>query len=187
MNPEALTCNLWIFFVKIEKSWQEVIFLQKTSQKVCLDTLNAVLTSLLKVPPDVHNPSKKFQCSKKIVPFIANPVAAGIQFWRTCKIFSRNPDFFRQRYQNDESFTPTGQIVFSYIPSVVTKSYTLLVKITFAKCFSGHIEFKFSKPADKTIFKSANKLISWSRIIFQKNMLSKNISLVKVIFWTRIM
>ena len=144
MKPPVLSYHVLKFLAEIPTWWKKFINFGKKTQKVWWDTLNAVLTSLLKVPPDVHNPSKKFQCSENIVPILAKPWAAGIQFWRTCKLFSRNPEFFRKRYQNDKIFTPTGQTVFSYIPSVMTKSYTLLVKIIFAKCFSGHIEFKFN-------------------------------------------
>ena len=103
--------------------WNLFFLAKKNSQKIWWDTLNAVLTSLPKFPPDVHNPSRNFHCSKNIVPLIAKPWVGGIQLWRTSKIFPRNPEFYRQKYQNDKFFTPTGQIVFAYSPNVMTKSY----------------------------------------------------------------
>ena len=81
---------------------------EKISQKVWWDTLNAVLTSLPISLPDVHNPSRNFHCSKNFVPLIANPWAGGIQFCWTSKSFSRNPEIYRQKHQNDQFFTPTG-------------------------------------------------------------------------------
>ena len=95
----------------------------------------AVLISLPNFPPYVHNLSRNFHCSKNIIPLIAKPWAGGIQLWRTSKIFSRNPEFYRQKYQNDKFFTPTGQIVFAYSPNVTTKSYTFFPKGFFRQIF----------------------------------------------------
>ena len=121
---------------------------KKISQKVWWETMNAVLTSLPNFQGDVHNPSRNFHCSKNIVPLIAKPWTGGSKLWRTSKIFSRNPEFYRQKYQNDKFFTPTNQIVFAYSPNVMTKTYTFFVKIFFPNYSSGHIEFTFNNPAD---------------------------------------
>ena len=129
--------------------WNLFFLAKKNSQKIWWDTLNAVLTSLPKFPPDVHNPSRNFHCSKNIVPLIAKPWVGGIQLWRTSKIFPRNPEFYRQKYQNDKFFTPTGQIVFADSPNVMTKSYFFSRKFFFAKYSSGQIEFMFRKPAEE--------------------------------------
>ena len=113
--------------------WNLYFLAKKISQKVWWDTLNAVLICLRNFLPDLHNPSRKFHCSQNIVPLIAKPWAGGIKLWRASKIVSRNPEFYRQKYQNDKFFTPTGQIVFAYSPNVMTKFYATFPKIFFAK------------------------------------------------------
>ena len=129
LTRQLLPATSGIFSAKIQKWWQKLINFQKTnSQKVCLDTLNGVLIFLPNFLPDVHNPSRNFHCSKSFVPLLANIWAGGFQFWWTSKFSSRNPDFFRQKYEN-KIITPTGQIVFAYSPNVMTKTYTFFVKI----------------------------------------------------------
>ena len=136
MKPPVFSYHVWKVVAKIPTWWLKFFFSQKkNSQKVWWDTLNAVLTSLPKFPPDVHNPSRNFHCSKKIVPLIAKPWVGGIQLWRASKIFPRNPEFYRQKYQNDKFFTPTGQIVFAYSPNVMTKSYIFFPKNFFRQIF----------------------------------------------------
>ena len=144
-------------------------FLQKKiSQKVWWDTLNAALTSLPNFLPDVHNPSGIFHCSKIIVPLIAKPWVGGIQLWRTSKIVSRNPEFYRQKYQNDKFFTPTGQIVFAYSPNVMTKTYSFLPKNFFRQVFFCTICIHVWKFCREKNFRSANSLHSWSKNNFGK-------------------
>ena len=134
MKPPVFSYHVRKFFAKIPTWWLKLIFSrEKNSQKVWWDTLNAVLICLRNFSPDLHNPSRNFHCSQNIVPLIAKPSAGGIKLWRTSKIVSRNPEFYRRKYQNDKFFTPTGQIVFAYSPNVMTKSYATFPKKFFAK------------------------------------------------------
>ena len=166
--------------------WNLYFLAKKNSQKVWWDMLNAVLICLRNFLPDVHNPSRIFHLSENFVLLKAKPRAAGIQLWRTSKIFLRKPEFYRQKYQNDKFFTPTGQIVFAYSSNVTTKSYTFS-----QKKFSPNIPLDKLNSClatmPKKVFRSANSLHSWSKNNFGKTIQPQSKPLLKIIFWTCIM
>ena len=157
------------FFAKIPTWWLKFIFpRKKNSQKVWWDRLKAVLTSLPNFSPDVHNPSRTFHCSTNFVPLIAKPWTGGIQLCRTSKNFLRNLEFYRQKYQSDKFFTPTGQIVFAYSPNVMTKTYSFSPKNFFRQEFFCTICIHVWKFCREKNFRSANSLHSWSKNSFGK-------------------
>ena len=141
---------------------------EKISQKVSWDTLNAVLTSLPISLPDVHNPSRNFHCSKNFVPLIAKPWAGGIQLWRTSKIFSRNPEIFRQKYQNDKFLLQQAKSFLLIVQTLWQSLLHFFPEILFAKYSSGQIEFIFRSPAEEKNFRSANSLHYWTKKKFVK-------------------
>ena len=150
MKPPVFSYHVRKCFAKIPTWWLKfIISRRKKFPKGLMGHLNAVLICLRNFSPDLHNPSRSFHCSQNIVPLIAKPWAGGIQLWRTSEIFSRNLELYRQKYQNDKFFTPTGQNVFAYSPNVTTKSYTFFPKNIFPKHSSGQIELMFSNHAEK--------------------------------------
>ena len=97
MKPPVFSYHVRKFFAKIPTWWLKFIFSRKKDfPKGLMGHLKAVLKCLRKFSPVLHNPSRSFHCSQNIVPLIAKPWAGGIKLWRTSKIVSRNPEFYRQ-------------------------------------------------------------------------------------------
>ena len=125
------------------------IFSQKNSQKIWWDSLNAVSTSPPNFPPDLHNPSRNFHCSKNFVPLIAKPWAGGIQLRRTSNFFHEIRKFI-VKITKKTNFSRQQAKSFLLIVQTLWQNLILFFpKIFFAKYSSGQIEFMFRNPAEK--------------------------------------
>ena len=170
MKPPVFSYHVRKFFAKIPTTWLKFIISRKKKfPKGLMGHLNAVLTYLPNFAPHVHNPSRNFHCSKNIITLIAKPWAGGIQLWRTSRIFSRNPEIYRQKRQNDKFFTPTGQIVFAYNPNVMTKSYTFFPKIFFRQIVFWTNCIHVQKPCREKNLQKCEKLT----LLIQKKIFEK--------------
>ena len=88
-NLQFLPAMWWNSSKKTKKYDKNVYFLERFIflQKLCLDTLNAVTTTLPKIPPDVQSQSKKFHYSETNFLLKAIPLTDGVQFCWAMKFY----------------------------------------------------------------------------------------------------